>query len=269
VFIFRECFSKLINFHPYLLEIDRTDTAEFVQYTHAASPIKAAHDLAFIFDIDSSDVVLWQSHFAKLWEAWAIVGVLTLGATLVIFTSFPGSASSDRLWNLLRRCGVSVLCLTPDLITPQLQKTDIPDFPNLRVIGSTGDTLTRQQWLWAFEHIGQKNRPVINYYRDGRPAVGILGSTTSAPIKVGACSGPVPGVAVGVFDETGQLVSDHGQLAVNIFCPGFVSPDFLAEQPTTCQRLSRWATIDKDGFWFLLDVKDGSSTAKPLPMEEA
>ncbi len=72
-------------------------------HTHAGFPIKAAHDLAFCFDLQADDVLFWITDLGWMMGPWAIEGGLMLGATLMLYEGTPDYPQPDRLWSLVER----------------------------------------------------------------------------------------------------------------------------------------------------------------------
>lgn len=244
--------------HPLILEMALFDNLMPLCHSHIGLSVKAAHDLAFTFDVHQDDVILWYTHPERLWDAWAIVGALTLGATLLIYEGSLDLAETSLLRSLLERHNVSVLCVDPVLVRPQSQnKDEVKRDPSiLRIIGSTGEPWTVEQWQWMFEYIGRRLVPIVNYYREPELGGGILGCTTLKAIKAGAFNGPIPGVDI---DFLNVIEDQPGAIERAIIRPSHpgsnscISSPIRFESFSTSKLASRSIFIDPDGYWFLID----------------
>lgn len=227
-------------------------------YRHGHAPIKSAHDLAYIFDISSEDTVLWYTSPDKGWFDWMALGVLTLGATLLIDENSASVSSLDYLWDIIDRHEITILGLDlthlPNDWTSAI--TSAREHSSLRLVGSTNHPWNATQWQWVYDHIAQRRIPVINYFADLQFGGGLLGCTVARPIKAGAFYGPVPGIKIGTPDNTGQLHQQGGRFAI---VPSSLKVNFDAKQRTSInQNTGKYTllpfnlSIDTDGFWYLI-----------------
>jgi len=239
-------------------------------HAHAGFPIKAAQDLAHCFDLQSDDVLFWYTDIGWMMGPWAISGALMLGATLLLYDGAPDYPGPDRLWNLAARHGVSVLGVSPTLVRALSGHGTAPvaahDLSRLRVLGSTGETWDPESWLWLFEVVGQRGRPIINYSGGTEISGGIVGCTTITPLKPCSFAGPIPGMVADVVDEQGQPVRGRvGELAIRAPWPGMTrgfwndaeryEATYWARLPGTWLH-GDWAEVDADSFWYIRGRSD-------------
>ncbi len=85
-------------------------------HVHAGFPIKAAHDLAYCFDLHADDTLFWLTDLGWMMGPWLISGGLLLGATIMLFEGTPDFPTPDRLWSLVEDHGVSVLGVAPTVV---------------------------------------------------------------------------------------------------------------------------------------------------------
>ncbi|MDP9370826.1 MAG: acetate--CoA ligase [Chloroflexota bacterium] len=239
-------------------------------HVHAGFPIKAAHDLAYCFDLQGDDVLFWLTDLGWMMGPWAIGGGLMLGATLLLFEGTPDHPQPDRLWHLVERHGVTVFGVAPTavraLMPHGLAWPRERDLSSLRILGSTGETWNPGPWRWYFEEIGGGRCPVINYSGGTETAGGIVGCVTIKPQKPCAFSGPVPGMDADVVDDAGNPVRGAvGELVVRQPWVGMTrgfwrDPDRYLD--TYWSRFPEvwvhgdWAEVDADGFWFIRGRSD-------------
>ena len=239
-------------------------------HVHAGFPIKAAHDLAYCFDLQGDDVLFWLTDLGWMMGPWAIGGGLMLGATLLLFEGTPEFPAPDRLWRLVEDHGVSVLGVAPTAIRSLMSAgTDWVrgrDLGSLRVLGSTGETWNPGPWRWYFDEVGGGRCPIVNYSGGTETGGGIVGCVTIEPQKPCAFTGPVPGMDADVVDEAGQPVRGAvGELVVRQPWVGMTrgfwrDPDryldtYWSRFPDTWVH-GDWAEIDADGFWYIRGRSD-------------
>ncbi|MDP9362724.1 MAG: AMP-binding protein, partial [Chloroflexota bacterium] len=239
-------------------------------HVHAGFPIKAAHDLAYCFDLQEDDVLFWLTDLGWMMGPWAIGGGLMLGATLLLFEGTPDFPAPDRLWRLVDDHRVTTLGVAPTAIRALMaQGTDWVrrrDLSSLRVLGSTGETWNPGPWRWYFEEVGGGRCPIINYSGGTETGGGIVGCTTIQPQKPCAFTGPVPGMDADVVDDAARPVRGAvGELVVRQPWVG-MTRGFWRDSPRYLETYwSRfpdvwvhgdWAEIDEDGFWFIRGRSD-------------
>ncbi|HKG24907.1 MAG TPA: acetate--CoA ligase [Thermomicrobiales bacterium] len=239
-------------------------------HVHAGFPIKAAHDLAYCFDLQGDDVLFWLTDLGWMMGPWAIGGGLMLGATLMIFEGTPDHPAPDRLWRIVERHGVTILGVAPTAVRALMAKgvdwVRDRDLSSLRILGSTGETWNPVPWRWYFDEVGGGRCPIVNYSGGTETGGGIVGCVTLKPIKSCAFSGPVPGMDADVFDEQGQPVRGAvGELVVRQPWVGMTRGFWHDPNRYLDTYWSRfpnvwvhgdWAEIDDEGFWFIRGRSD-------------
>lgn len=239
-------------------------------HVHAGFPIKAAHDLAYCFDLHADDVLFWLTDLGWMMGPWVIGGGMMLGATLMVYEGTPDFPAPDRLWRLVEDHGVTVLGIAPTAVRALMSKgvdwVRQRDLSSLRVLGSTGETWNPVPWHWYFDEVGGGRCPVINYSGGTETGGGIVGCYTIAPIKPCGFAGPVPGMDADVIDDSGNPVRGAvGELVVKQPWVGMTrgfwqDPDryldtYWSRFPDTWVH-GDWAEIDADGCWFIRGRSD-------------
>jgi acetyl-CoA synthetase len=239
-------------------------------HVHAGFPIKAAHDLAYIFDLGKDDTLFWLTDLGWMMGPWAIGGGLMLGATLVLFEGTPDYPNPDRMWRIVERHKVTIFGVAPTAIRSLMSKgTDWVrncDLSSLRILGSTGETWNPVPWRWYFDEVGGGRCPVINYSGGTETGGGIVGCTTLRPQKPCAFTGAVPGMIADVTDDAGNPVRGAvGELVVRKPWVGMTRGFWRDPERYLDTYWSRipdvwvhgdWAEIDDDGFWFIRGRSD-------------
>lgn len=239
-------------------------------HVHSGFPIKAAHDLAYMFDLHAGERIFWLTDLGWMMGPWLFAGGLMLGATIVVYEGTPDYPNPDRIWDIVERHSVNVLGLAPTAIRALMSQGDHwveqHDLTTLRVLGSTGEPWNPVPWQWYFERIGKNRLPIINYSGGTETGGGILGCVTVEPLRSCAFTGPVPGMAADVVDEQGDSVRGVvGELAVRQPWVGMTRGFWKDDERYLDVYWSRipgiwlhgdWAEVDADGFWYIRGRSD-------------
>jgi acetyl-CoA synthetase len=177
-----------------------------VAYTHHA-----------VFDLKPDTDVYWCTADVG-WvtgHSYIVYGPLANGATQVMYEGTPDTPHRGRLWELVDRYKVSILYTAPTLIRTMMKwGDDIPakyDLSSLRVLGSVGEPINPEAWMWYREHIGRNNAPIVDTWwqtETGGMMISPLPGVTAT--KPGSAMGPLPGIAADVVDDQGQSVGNGG-----------------------------------------------------------
>ena len=239
-------------------------------HSHCGFPIKAAQDLLHGFDLHADETLFWLTDMGWMMGPWQVFGTLLIGATMVLYdgaTDYPGP---ERLWKLVQRHRVTTLGISPTLVRSLMPHGDDPprsaDLSSLQKFGSTGEPWNPTPWLWLFEKVGGGSRPILNYSGGTEISGGILGSNILTGLKPCSFSGPLPGMAVDVVDESGQsLRGQVGQLVIRKPWIGMTrsfwndTPRYLETYWSKIPGLwvhGDWAMVDSDGLWYILGRSD-------------
>ena len=239
-------------------------------HSHAGFPIKAAHDLAYCFDLHDDDRLFWFTDLGWMMGPWLISGGLMLGASIVIFEGTPDFPKPDRVWEIIERHRVSVFGVAPTAIRALMSKgtgwVRSHDLSSVRVLGSTGETWNPGPWRWYFDEVGGGRCPIVNYSGGTETGGGIVSGLTIKPLKPCSFSGPVPGMAADVVNEQGEPIRGAvGELIVRRPWVGMTHGFWHDSDRYVDTYWSRfpglwvhgdWAEIDDDGFWFIRGRSD-------------
>lgn len=252
---------------PYLLiyTSGTTGKPKGTVHAHAGFPLKAAMDLAYHFDLQSSDVLFWFTDMGWMMGPWEVAGGLILGSTVFLFDGVPDFPEPDRLWALVEKYKITALGISPTLIRALMRHpvswVRKHDLSSLRILGSTGEPWNPAPWWWYFENIGGKHCPVLNYSGGTEISGGILACSFLQPLKPCAFTGPALGMDADVVDEEGKPVrGEEGELVIRKpwvgMTRGFWKDPERYEQTYWSRFPDTWvhgdrARIDSEGYWFL------------------
>ncbi len=234
-------------------------------HTHAGCQAQMAKELGYYFDVQQDSIFFWVTDIGWMMGPWEILGVMTFGATFVIFEGAPDWPSPDRLWEIVERHQVSHLGISPTAVRLLIKSG--PEWPgkhnltSLKYLGSTGETWDPESYQWFFEKIGGKRCPIINI-SGGTEIVGChLSPLPITSLKPCTLRGPGLGMDVDVFNEEGRPVRNEvGYLVCKKAAPsmtkGFLNDPqryldtYFSKWPEVWNH-GDWAFVDADGFWFL------------------
>jgi len=239
-------------------------------HTHCGFPIKAAQDMAFGTDVHAGDTIHWMTDMGWMMGPWLVFGALVLGANAMIYDGAPDFPEADRTWAMVERHGIQVMGLSPTFVRALMPKGSEPhekhDLSALRFFASTGEPWNPDPWLWLFREVGGGNVPIINYSGGTEISGGIVMGNPILPLKPCAFSGPCPGIAADVIDESGASVREAvGELAIRAPWIGMTRgfwKDAARYEETYWARFEGmwvhgdWAAIDADGLWYILGRSD-------------
>jgi acetyl-CoA synthetase len=170
-----------------------------------------------VFDLKPESDVYWCTADIG-WvtgHSYIVYGPLANGATSVIYEGTPDTPHKGRFWEIVQKYGVTILYTAPTAIRTFMKwGDDIPakyDMATLRVLGSVGEPINPEAYVWYREHIGGNRSPVVDTWwqtETGAIMISPLPGVTSA--KPGAAMRPLPGVIADVVDDQAKSVPDGG-----------------------------------------------------------
>jgi len=176
-----------------------------VSYTHWA-----------VFDIKPETDIFWTAADIG-WvtgHSYIVYGPLANATTSVLYEGTPDTPHRGRWWEIVQKYGVTVLYCAPTSIRTFMRwGRDIPaeyDLSSLRLLGSVGEPINPEAWMWYREQIGGNNCPIVDTWwqtENGSILISALPGVTST--KPGAAMRALPGIVADVYDEQGNSV-EHG-----------------------------------------------------------
>jgi len=237
---------------------------------HAGFPLKAALDLALLFDLREEDRLFWFTDLGWMMGPWAILGGLILGGTVFLYDGAPDHPGPERLWRMVAAHRITHLGLSPTLVRALIPFGEGPlegqDLSSLRVLGSTGEPWNLEAYLWFFRAAGRERLPIVNYSGGTEIAGGILGNVLLRPIKPMGFNTAVPGMKAAVLDEEGRPVVERvGELCVLAPWPGMTKgfwrdearylDTYFAKIPGVWVH-GDFCLLDEEGHFFILGRSD-------------
>jgi acetyl-CoA synthetase len=148
-------------------------------------------------------------------HSYIVYGPLANGATSVLYEGTPDTPGRDRLWDIVERYGVTQLYTAPTAIRTFMrwghQEPAKHDLSSLRVLGSVGEPINPEAWMWYHTHIGGGRCPIVDTWwqtETGGHMISPLPGVTT--LKPGSATFPLPGIGVEVVDDEGRPVAHGG-----------------------------------------------------------
>ncbi len=188
-----------------------------IMHTTGGYLTQVAFTHKYVFDLHAHTDVYWCAADIG-WvtgHSYIVYGPLVNGATSVMYEGSPDHPGRDRWWDIIERYKVSILYTAPTAVRTFMKwgtaEPAAHDLSSLRVLGSVGEPINPEAWMWYRQHIGGGTCPVVDtWWQTETGAIMISplpGATTTKP---GSATFPLPGVAAEVVDDAGQTVTQGG-----------------------------------------------------------
>jgi acetyl-CoA synthetase len=176
-----------------------------------------------VFDLKPDEDVYWCAADIG-WvtgHSYIVYGPLANGCTSVIYEGAPGTPDKDRLWSIVERYGVTILYTAPTAIRTFMKwGAEYPasrDMSSLRLLGSVGEPINPEAWIWYHENIGGGRCPIVDtWWQTETGAIMISPLPGITATKPGSATFPLPGTFPDVVNEAGESVpfGDGGYLVI-------------------------------------------------------
>jgi acetyl-CoA synthetase len=228
----------------------------------------------WVFDLKDDDV--WWCGADIGWitgHSYIVYGPLSLGATGVMYEGAPDWPDKDRYWSMIAKYGVTVFYTAPTAIRAFMKwGSDWPaghNLSSLRLLGTVGEPINPEAWMWYHEHIGEGRCPIVDTWWQTETGMILItplpGVTT---LKPGSVTRPFPGIEAEVRDGKGRSVGvGGGFLAIKNPWPAMLRGIYGDPERFERTYWRKWkdktyfpgdgAKLDEDGdFWILGRVDD-------------
>jgi acetyl-CoA synthetase len=169
-----------------------------------------------IFDLKADDVFWCAADIGWVTgHSYIVYGPLANAATGIIYEGAPDTPAWDRWWQIVEQYGVTILYTAPTAIRAFMkqgpQYAAAHDLSSIRLLGSVGEPINPEAWLWYHEHIGRGNAPIVDTWWQTETGMILItplpGITTTKP---GSATFPFPGLEADVVDAAGESVPFGG-----------------------------------------------------------
>lgn len=187
-----------------------------VQHSTGGYLLWAAQTMKWTFDWKPTDVFWCTADIGWITgHSYITYGPLTLGGTQVVFEGVPTYPNAGRFWDMIAKHKVTLFYTAPTAIRSLIKAAEADakvhpksfDLSTLRIIGTVGEPINPEAWVWYHENVGGGRCPIVDTWwqteTGGHMITPLPGAT---PLVPGSCTLPLPGIMAAVVDETGQDV---------------------------------------------------------------
>ncbi|WP_312302741.1 acetate--CoA ligase, partial [Diaphorobacter nitroreducens] len=185
-----------------------------VQHSTGGYLLWAKVTMEWTFDIRPDDVFWCTADIGWITgHTYVAYGPLAAGATQVVFEGVPTYPNAGRFWQMIERHKVTVFYTAPTAIRSLIKAADSDesvhpknwDLSSLRILGSVGEPINPEAWMWYYRHVGGERCPIVDTFwqteNGGHVITPLPGAT---PLVPGSCTLPLPGIQAAIVDETGK-----------------------------------------------------------------
>ena len=224
-----------------------------ILHTSGGYLTQAAYTHWAVFDLKPETDVYWCTADIG-WvtgHSYLVYGPLANGATQVVYEGTPDAGGRDRWWSIVEQYGVTILYTAPTAIRTFMKwGEELPgqhDLSSLRVLGSVGEPINPEAWMWYRRVIGGDRCPIVDTWwqtETGAMMIAPLPGVTEC--KPGSAMGPLPGISADVVDGEGESVGEVGGgfLVLDQPWPSMLRGIWGDEQR---YRDTYWSRFERDG----------------------
>ena len=244
-----------------------------IMHTTGGYLTQAAFTHRYVFDLKPETDVYWCSADIG-WvtgHSYIVYGPLANGATSVLYEGTPDTPGKDRMWDIIERYRVTQLYTAPTAIRTFMkwgaQEPATHDLSSLRLLGTVGEPINPEAWMWYHEHIGGGRCPIVDTWwqtETGGMMIAPLPGVTAT--KPGSATFALPGIGVEVVDEEGHPIErGGGYLTLTTPWPAMLRGIWGSPERFRETYWSRYpgryfagdgAKLDEDGYLWLLGRVD-------------
>lgn len=240
-----------------------------IKHTTAGYNIWAKKTFQWVFDFKPDDVYWCTADCGWITgHSYIVYGPMSNGATCLMYEGAPNHPAPDRFWDIVQRHKVTILYTAPTAIRAFVkwgdQHIEKHDLTSLRLLGTVGEGINPETWVWYHEKIGGGNCPIVDTWWQTETG-GIMMSPLpgATPTKPGSCTKPLPGIVPVIVDDTLSPVGvNHGgMLCIAKPWPGMLRGIWNDDQRFEQQYWSTYpgnyltgdnARIDEDGYYWIM-----------------
>ena len=228
----------------------------------------------WVFDLKEDDVYWCTADIGWVTgHSYVVYGPMANGATVVMYEGAPDWPKKDRFWEIVERYGVTIFYTAPTAIRAFMRwGTDWPsrrDMSSLRLLGSVGEPINPEAWVWYHRYIGGERCPVVDtWWQTETGAIMITPLPGIVSTKPGSATRPFPGVKAEIKNDKGESIegAGGGLLVLTRPWPSMLRGIYGDPDRYVTQYWSRWtpdiyftgdgAKRDADGYFWLLGRVD-------------
>ena len=240
-----------------------------VLHTTAGYLVYAYQTFKWVFDNKEEDTFWCTADIGWITgHTYIVYGPLSAGTSTVMFEGIPTYPHPDRFWELVEKHRVDVFYTAPTALRSLMREGDSwvtkHDLSSLRILGSVGEPINPEAWIWYYHVIGQDRCPIVDtWWQTETGGILITPLPGATPLKPGSATFPLPGIDAAVLREDGTIadVNEGGYLVIRKPWPGLMRRVYGDPQRFKNTYFVRFpgvyntgdgARIDEDGYFWLM-----------------
>ncbi|HUP50141.1 MAG TPA: acetate--CoA ligase, partial [Thermoanaerobaculia bacterium] len=228
--------------------------------------------MQWVFDLKDEDIFWCTADIGWVTgHSYVVYGPLANGATVVIYEGAPDWPKQDRFWEIVERHKVTIFYTAPTAIRAFMKWGEqLPrgrNLSSLRLLGTVGEPINPEAWIWYHKNIGQERCPIVDtWWQTETGAILITPLPGIVPTKPGSATRTFPGIEAEILDERGKRVEvGGGYLAITSPWPSMLRGIWGDPERYVKQYWSKWPGIyftgdgakrDEGGYFWLLGRVD-------------
>jgi acetyl-CoA synthetase len=228
-----------------------------------------------VFDLKEDDVFFCTADVGWVTgHSYVAYGPLANGATCLMYEGAPDWPEKDRFWDIVERYGVTILYTAPTAIRAFMKWGDRwperHDLSSLRLLGSVGEPINPEAWMWYHTVIGKARCPIVDtWWQTETGAIVISPVPGVTATKPGSATQPLPGYTAALLDARGrEIPQGGGLLALTRPWPSMLRTIWGDDERYVSTYFSKWegrpdlyfpgdgAKLDAEGYWWILGRVD-------------
>ncbi|HEX9743883.1 MAG TPA: acetate--CoA ligase, partial [bacterium] len=201
-----------------------------IVHTTGGYMVQAAYTTKIVFDIKEEDTYWCTADIGWVTgHSYIVYGPLALGATTLMYEGAPNYPDEGRFWDIVDRYQVNIFYTAPTAIRAFMkwgnQHPEARDLSSLRLLGTVGEPINPEAWMWYHEKIGHEKCPIVDtWWQTETGSIMISPLPGATPAKPGSCTLPLPGVDAAIVNSYGEEVphGKGGMLAIRKPWPGML-----------------------------------------------
>ncbi len=227
----------------------------------------------YVFDLREDDIYWCTADVGWVTgHSYIVYGPLANGATILMYEGAPNHPGPDRFWDIVARHRATILYTAPTAIRAFIkwgdEHVDKHDLSSLRLLGTVGEPINPEAWMWYHEKIGGGRCPIVDtWWQTETGAIMITPLPGATPTKPGTATLPFFGVDAAIFDETGAEVgpNEGGKLVIRKPWPSMLRTIYGDEQRFKDTYWSEYENVylagdgarrDDDGYFWIVGRLD-------------
>jgi len=265
----KECETEKLDANDplfFLYTSGTTGKPKGIIHAHGGYAVGTAYTLNWVFDMKDTDI--WWCAADIGWitgHSYIVYAPLILGATSVLYEGAPNFPQPDRWWELIEKYNVTTLYTSPTSIRMFMKYGEDwvkkHDLSTLRLLGSVGEPINPEAWIWYHKYIGNENCPIMDTWWQTETGHFVISPLPVTDLKPGSATRPLPGLSADVLNEKGEPVQNAGgNLVLTHPWPGMLRGIYKNSERYKDTYWSKFKDIylagdvtrkDQDGFFWI------------------